>query len=68
MRNASRNTRFRRRQANGPTPARRSPRFGNGRKDARSPEWTTESWKHRVEAEARKRLKRAVGHLGTDRR
>lgn len=39
--------------------------------DARSevavPEWMTEEWKHRVEAEARGRLKRDVSGVGTRR-
>jgi hypothetical protein len=31
------------------------------------PEWTTEEWKHRVEAEARHRLKREIRGVGARR-
>jgi len=69
MRDVSHNTRtFRRRKAGGPASAGRSARSGKAHKHVQVPEWATESWKHRVEAEARKRLKHRVRDLGTDRR
>ena len=36
-------------------------------KPTQVPEWTTEPWKHRVEAEARNRLKREVRDVGAAR-
>lgn len=45
-------------------PARRLPAGSRARKRAETPEWTTERWKHRVEAEARNRLKRDIRHIG----
>ena len=35
--------------------------------DSSAPEWTTESWKHRVEAEARHRLKSEIRGVATHR-
>jgi hypothetical protein len=35
---------------------------------ARVPEWTTERWRHRVEAEARNRLKHDLHDVGAPRR
>jgi hypothetical protein len=37
-------------------------------KDNQGPEWTTERWMHRVEAEARTRLKHEVRDVGALRR
>jgi hypothetical protein len=48
--------------------ARRFARVGQRDEQRPAPEWTTESWKHRVEAEARKRLKRGVRGVGAKRR
>jgi hypothetical protein len=40
----------------------------NATKPDQLPEWTTEGWKHRVEAEARRLLKREVRDVGSARR
>jgi hypothetical protein len=48
--------------------ARRYGRPAQGDKQARLPESATENWKHRVEAEARKRLKREIRDVSAERR
>jgi len=68
MPDVSPNTRTSRRRASGPSPAGRPPRSAKRHKQPQVSEWATQSWKHRVEAEARKRLKHEVRDLGADRR
>jgi len=45
-------------------PARPRKKRRAAHKDNQVPEWTTERWKHRVEAEARKLLKQEVRDVG----
>lgn len=50
-----------------PTTGREPRRPARARRIAPLPEWMTERWKHRVEAEARGRLKREVQDVGSHR-
>ena len=69
MRDASRNTyTSRHHRASGLGPASCSFRSTKAHKHVQVPEWATESWKHRVEAEARKRLKHVVRNVARGRR
>jgi hypothetical protein len=67
MGHASRTTRVRRRGVGKPASARPRPRSVARREQLQVPEWETESWKHRVEAEARRSLKQRLGGVGAHR-
>lgn len=67
MGHASRTTWVRRRRVGEPASARPRRRSAAGGEQPQVPEWETESWKHRVEAEARKSLKQRLGGVGAHR-
>ena len=46
---------------------RRAAAARSARADGAGPEWMTEAWKHRVEAEARHRLKSEIRGVATHR-
>ena len=66
MSDYSRNRRPRRRQTAGVVSAATTRRSvcAKDKEGAAGPEWTTEHWKHQVEAEARRRLKHEVHGVG----
>jgi hypothetical protein len=69
MSDYSRNRRPRRRQMADMVSAgtRRRSVCPKGKGGVAAPEWATEHWKHRVEAEARRRLKHEVHGVGAAR-
>jgi len=69
MSDYSRNRRPRRRQTADVVSAATSGRtvWAKGKEGSSVPEWATEHWKHRVEAEDRRRLKHEVHGVGAPR-
>jgi hypothetical protein len=47
-----------------PTPSGRPPARTRSAREAQVPEWKTEAWMRRVEAEARYRLRRDIRNIG----
>ena len=66
MTEASRNTDTSQRRVNRVTGRATAPTTAT--KEDQLPEWATERWKHRVEAQARRLLKRELRHVGAARR